>query len=474
MTHFPFNLNSFYQWFEPKSELIKRILFSILVVVVTSGIGVVLPQRYKILLLALIVGLFGIIVLYRKPQLGVAFLVAASLTVPLKIGTGTGTDLNAAILLVAALFASWMIKFLMSPKGVGFFYSRPLLPLFIFLIIVVFAFGFGQIRWFPGASPAPIRAQIGATAIFFLSALAFLIPSNLVEEPRWLKIMVFTFLGIGALYIFLRLIPDLGIIEKLFPSGADGSLFWVWLVALAFSQAVFNHSLAVKWRAALIGLVVGVLFIAMILNRGWTSGWLPALVGLAVIAWFGLPKRFKVIGIILGGCLLLALPALSSFVMVGDNEYSMVTRVEAWKILGEIIKVNPLFGVGPANYYWYTRLFPIMGYFSLSFNSHNNYVDLIAQTGILGLGAFLWFSVELVRLTWSLFSRLPGGFERAFILGALGGLVGTLVAGMFGDWIIPFVYNIGYAGFRSSVLAWLFLGGILVVEKNLAKKTLVK
>ncbi len=40
----------------------------------------------------------------------------------------------------------------------------------------------------------------------------------------------------------------------------------------------------------------------------------------------------------------------NELIMGGDNEYSLLTRLEAWKILGEIIKANPLFGLGPSNY----------------------------------------------------------------------------------------------------------------------------
>jgi hypothetical protein len=40
-----------------------------------------------------------------------------------------------------------------------------------------------------------------------------------------------------------------------------------------------------------------------------------------------------------------------------------------------------------------------------------------------------------------------------------------LVSGMFGDWLIPFVYNIGLNGFRASVFGWLFLGGLVVIER---------
>jgi hypothetical protein len=47
----------------------------------------------------------------------------------------------------------------------------------------------------------------------------------------------------------------------------------------------------------------------------------------------------------------------------------------------------------------------------------------------------------------------------------MGGLAGTIVLGMLGDWVLPFVYNIGLGGFRSSILAWLFLGSLVSLEQ---------
>jgi O-antigen ligase len=143
--------------------------------------------------------------------------------------------------------------------------------------------------------------------------------------------------------------------------------------------------------------------------------------------------------------------------IIESDVYSFETRIEAWEILWEIIKVNPLFGLGPANYYFYTPLFSIRGY-NVSFNSHNQYVDVVAQIGLLGLICLIWFFWEIGKIGWGLMKRAPEGFEKAFAFGAMGGLVGTIVAGMLGDWIVPFVYNVGFSGFRASMFAWLFLG----------------
>jgi hypothetical protein len=34
-----------------------------------------------------------------------------------------------------------------------------------------------------------------------------------------------------------------------------------------------------------------------------------------------------------------------------------------------------------------------------------------------------------------------------------------------GDWFLPFTYNIGFPGFRAAMFAWLFLGGLMALER---------
>jgi hypothetical protein len=42
---------------------------------------------------------------------------------------------------------------------------------------------------------------------------------------------------------------------------------------------------------------------------------------------------------------------------------------------------------------------------------------------------------------------------------------GVMVIMGLADWILPFVYNIGFQGFQASVLIWLFFGGLLSLEE---------
>ena len=110
----------------------------------------------------------------------------------------------------------------------------------------------------------------------------------------------------------------------------------------------------------------------------------------------------------------------------------------------------------------------------MSFNSHSQYVDLIAQVGILGLVCFLWIFFEVGHLAWTLKDCLPDGFARSYSYSVLAGIVGTLVAAFLVDWVLPFVYNIGFNGFRASILPWIFFGGLIGIEQVYQKAVTVK
>lgn len=452
----------------PRSFALERFYRPLIIGAVLAGAGLLAyrlspGQAQRVLLLLL--GAGAILVFLRWPPLGLATLIGASLVVPLAIGTGTQTSLNVTVLLLPLLLGLWSLDRVVR-REIRLVPSRTIPPLLAFLFVTVLAFGAGQLPWFVFAQAAPLRAQIGGLAVFLLSAGAFLLAAHQVRDLRWLKRLTWLFLALGGLYIAGRLLPGLGQVSgRLFQPGATGSLFWTWLVALACGQAVFNRRLRLGWRLALGGLVLATFYVSISQGRAWASGWLPPLVAVTAILWAGKPRLGLLAALAGGAAVALNVHKVITLVMVGDQGYSLLTRLEAWRILAEIVRANPILGLGPANYYWYTPLFPILGYY-VQFNSHNNYVDIIAQTGLLGLACFLWFAWAVGRLGWRLRTRALDGFARAYVYGALGGLAGTLAAAMLADWVLPFVYNIGLAGFRASVLGWLFLGGLVVLEQT--------
>jgi O-antigen ligase len=210
--------------------------------------------------------------------------------------------------------------------------------------------------------------------------------------------------------------------------------------------------------------VLGALYFTIIDRQSWTSGWLPGLVAIATILATRRPRWLLIgVAVLLVGAIL-SPQVVNGILLGGDNAYSLETRLQAWGILLRMVRLNPILGLGPANYYNYTPLFSILGY-SVSFNSHNNYLDLLAQTGIAGLACFLWLTGSIGRTIWRTRNRLPDGFPRVYADSALAGLAGMLVAGMLGDWVIPFVYNVGLEGLRAGALAWMFLGAAIALER---------
>lgn len=419
------------------------------------------PWRELLKLFILLGGAISVAVLLRYPQLRLPLLIIASFIIPFSISTGTNTSLNVTVVLLSVLIGLRLLE-MTQRRELRLPPSRAVLPLMSFVLVAVLSFGVGQLPWFL-TEPAPLSAQLGGLGVFLLSAGAFLLVAHQVRDLRSLEWLTWLFLAFGALFIAGRLVPGLrGVVITLFQEGSVSSLFWVWVAALAFAQALFNRHLSARWRLALGGLVLALFYTAWFEGRTWASGWLPPLVAIATILWLGIP-RLRSLMLLSGAAIatLYAGPVIAE-VMVG-NEYSWVTRLEAWRIVLEIVQASPLLGLGPSNYRWYTPLFPILGY-NIQFNSHNQYVDILAQTGVLGLVAFFWFAFEVGRQGWRLRNRVPGGFAEAYVYGALGGLAGTLAAGALADWILPFVYNVGIKGMRSSIFPWIFLGGLVALE----------
>lgn len=334
----------------------------------------------------------------------------------------------------------------------------------ILIVIVMLAFVNGQLPWFAFASRAPITAQIGGVALFLLSASVFLVAAHQIKSMVWLKGMTWVYLGLGSLFFLMQILPGVKNYSlRIYSYGSLTSLFWTWMVALSFGQALYNKKLLPWQRIGLIFLSLVTLYFAYTLIDGWKSGWVPALVVMGVLIILRSPKIAMII--IIGA--IIAAPILI-ITLISTDQYSYETRLEAWLMIAKIIKVSPVLGLGPANYYWYTPLFPIRGY-AVQFNSHNQFVDLIAQIGLLGLMAFGWIMFEIGNLGLRLRKSAPEGFAKAYAFSALGGFAGMFTAAMLGDWVLPFVYNVGFTGFRSSLFGWLFLGGLVALENILEK-----
>jgi hypothetical protein len=228
---------------------------------------------------------------------------------------------------------------------------------------------------------------------------------------------------------------------------------------LTLGQAIFNKQLRLQVRILLYGIVIIAFYVNFDQQMDWKSGWVPAASVAAILA--GL--RFKKLALLSVPFVLVAIFFVARN-LISTDLYSWGTRLDAWLIVLEISRVSPIIGLGFANYYWYAPLFPIRGYY-IRFNSHSQFVDIIAQTGILGLMCFLWILFEIGRLAWNLARELPDGFAKGYAYAILASIAGCLIAAFLVDWVLPFAYNIGLDGVRASVLTWMFFGGLVSLQQ---------
>ena len=454
----------------------RRAWLRLLIVLGTLALTTLLARSPTPLVLA--VGLGGVgalLALLRWPALGLGLLIVGTVLVPFGVNTGTQTRVNIAVILVAALSLQLIVEKLLT-HDLRFLPSRTIRPLVALVIVSLLAFVNGLQHWMIFADLAPVRAQLGGLAIFVLSACAFTMFGHRVRDVQMLSRLTWTFLAVAAVCALERALLPFAALRTLYEVVANGSMFWLWMVILAFSQGAFNRKLAAPWRLALLGLVGLYMYFAIAKDSSWNSGWLPELIAIAVIACVGWGQIGFATALAGSTALLLKGADIANALLYHNqkNQFDLLTRTAAWEIVGKLIQLDPILGIGFANYYYYTALFPILGIYGINFNSHNNYVDILAQTGVIGMICFLWFFGELFWAAWSLRKRVAPGFGQAFVYGIIGAIPAVLSAAFLGDWLLPFVYNIGLVGFRASVLAWLFMGGLLVIEHQTAQAEVSK
>ena len=437
------------------SQLRLRPLLVMGELLLIAALAYMASRNELLLILILPVGVGVVLTFLRWPALGLMAAMVAGIVVPFFGPSG----LNATMILIALMLGLWLLDIMVRRGQTEFVPSRPLWSLLSILVVAAFSFGFGLLPWLTFAVHAPLGAQLGGLSIVVLSAGTFLLAAYQVHDLRWLSTITWVFLATGAFAVLLRsVLPAFGLPTRhLLPQ--VGTVFFIWLIAMAFSQAWLNTHLHRGWRLALGGLVFVTVYVLFVLKFADKSGWLSvfACIGAIVVA-----RSWR------AALALVPMAGLSALFMwsrlVSSDEYSISTRFDAWAIMARIIQINPLWGLGFANYYWYTPLFPIRGY-AVSFNSHNNYVDIVAQMGLVGLVCFFWLLWEVGWLAWGLRKQASTGFARAYTYAVLGGLAGTIVAGMLGDWVLPFFYNLGLNGFRSSMLGFLFFGGLVTIQQ---------
>ena len=160
-----------------------------------------------------------------------------------------------------------------------------------------------------------------------------------------------------------------------------------------------------RWRKPISLAALGTLLaIALTFSR---AGIAAAIAALAVLGWVAIrrPARGNVL---LLGVVALALPlalgwaslmdpGLEHRLSAGIDESSLQqpSRVDFWFTAFAMARDHPWLGVGPDNFRWLFSAYSGVAANNLGTHAHNQYLESLADTGILGLASFVWVVAAL-------------------------------------------------------------------------------
>ncbi|MBI5568281.1 MAG: O-antigen ligase family protein [Chloroflexi bacterium] len=466
-----------FRWLEPQHG--KRRWLSLAIVLGVWGLAFILGRRPNLLFVMALGGLFGALLLLRWPKSGFFALVVAALAVRVEVGTGTDVALNPASMIVPVMLLIWVLNAVIE-HDLHLVPSRTNKPLMSFLLLGLVSILISNVIWDPSVprSDRFVVVQLAQWAIWAFSAGIYWLVGNRIESIVWLRRITVGYLIVAGAIGLLRVMPGgVDITYNYLTFAIERAPFWLLLTAMSAGQLLFNQQLSNRWRLFLVAAIGASLYYSLGIEQDRSSNWVGVFAALGILAWLRFPRlRWLSIAVII---FTLASGVLfnSIYEFAGGDAKWTESGASRGVLIGRVLELsmrNPITGIGPAAYrpYGLTRPLFYEGAYWIEprINSHNNYVDLFSQVGVVGLALFFWFMAEVARLGWRLRKSYKDGFAGGYVNGILAAWVGTMIIMALADWFLPFVYNIGFPGFQASVLIWMMMGGLITLEQVARKQ----
>lgn len=137
-----------------------------------------------------------------------------------------------------------------------------------------------------------------------------------------------------------------------------------------------------------------------------------------------------------------------------------IVRTHLWREAILIIRDFPVFGCGLNTYSIvaprYKSALPEAGIYP-----HNSYLQMAAETGIVGLASFILVIISLFKTSIANMRKIKNTFYNNVLLGLLAGLFGFLVHSFF---------DVNFYALQLAILMWFIMGLIIAVQKIALKE----
>ena len=301
------------------------------------------------------------------------------------------------------------------------------------------------------------------TSFFVLFAI---IIQNAVRTRRQLDMLIYSAVAAGVL------VSAYGVFQYVF--GAVGAA--AWLDSEMFSEIgvrvfstlgnpnvlakyllliipfAFACVLTVKGKLTRLGFIcaLGAMLLCMLLtfSRG---GWLGLIAAIAVFLVL-LDRRFILLGLVGIIVLYFALPdvILDRFFSIGDiGDTSTSYRLSIWLATIAMLRDFWFTGIGPGTAA-FNRVYPLYSFNTVvSPHSHNLYLQVMCDAGIVGISVFLIVLFSFFRNLFSSMSRESDRTSKIFQIAAISSIFGFLVQGMT---------DYSFYNYRVTFMFWAMLG----------------
>ncbi|MFH1898658.1 MAG: O-antigen ligase family protein [Candidatus Desantisbacteria bacterium] len=298
-----------------------------------------------------------------------------------------------------------------------------------------------------------IALLISSSVICLFGIIQYFFPAVIYPLPRQLARTVF-----GNRIFF-------GFFHNQNPAAS----FFSMITIIAFSLLLF-WNIGKKHKIALL-IFFGLTLTAVILTISRNA--FISIFTIFIIILFFKNRRWFVCGITIFVVFLIIIlsfsnPVSSRLKTLTDNKsHNNSARIEMWKIAIELFRDHPVAGIGKRNWekvlterknnpqkWTFSSVIDVLGH------PHNIYLQLLAETGIIGLLLFIAFWGNIVQLLYLKNIQMSkGSFESAFIKGVLGVLGNLFLSNMFDSfldslWILlllSFLVGIALGGSNSRI-----------------------
>ncbi len=364
-----------------------------------------------------------------------------------------------AEVLTAMVFAVWLAQ-MMAQRKVEIVLTRLSLPLAFFLAVLLLS----------TLVASSMSGSLKEILKWLELAMIFLVVANSVKERRQINLLVGALLAaslLEALYgmyqFFTRSGPEGFLLGERFlrafgtfgqPNPFAGYLGLVLPLALGLATGAAVERGSLNVRPSFLFGAIALMLLAAILMSLSRGAWLAFFSAVSVMAVMVSGRSLVYLLLVLALVVILLglgafdvlpeavtarLSIITDYVRIFDvrevtvtpENWAIVERMANWQAAWGMFTDHPLLGVGIGNYGVVYPQYALEGWENTTGHAHNYYLNLLGETGIIGLGAYLVFWLTTFVYAGKALAKVKQARQGYGVISKYGvvlGVLGTMVA----------------------------------------------